>query len=128
MRITMFTANCVGKAANCSYPNRAEITSPEELRDAVKFDHVCAEYQGNYRSVGNFARSNVVVMDIDNDHSEDPDDWITPEKLNEMLPDISYAIAFSRNHMKEKNGKAARPRLHVYFPIGFVPFYLPKRV
>lgn len=118
MRITMFTANCVGKAANCSYPNRAEITSPEELRDAVKFDHVCAEYQGNYRSVGNFARSDVVVMDIDNDHSENPDDWITPEKLNEMLPDISYAIAFSRNHMKEKNGKAARPKFHVYFQIG----------
>ena len=118
MRITMFTANCVGKAANCSYPNRAEITSPEELRDAVKFDHVCAEYQGNYRSVGNFARSDVVVMDIDNDHSENPDDWITPEKLDEMLPDISYAIAFSRNHMKEKNGKAARPKFHVYFQIG----------
>ncbi|MCR4587453.1 MAG: DUF5906 domain-containing protein [Lachnospiraceae bacterium] len=94
------------------------MTSPEELRDAVKFDHVCAEYQGNYRSVGNFARSNVVVMDIDNDHSEDPDDWIMPEKLNEMLPDISYAIAFSRNHMKEKNGKAARPKFHVYFQIG----------
>ena len=118
MRITMFTANCVGKAANCSYPNRTEITSPEELRDAVKFDHVCAEYQGNYRNVGNFARSDVVVMDIDNDHSENPDDWITPEKLNEMLPDISYAIAFSRNHMKEKNGKAARPKFHVYFQIG----------
>ena len=118
MRITMFTANCVGKAANCSYPNRAEITTPEELRDAVKFDHVCAEYQGNYRSVGNFTRSDVVVMDIDNDHSENPDEWITPEKLDEMLPDISYAIAFSRNHMKEKNGKAARPKFHVYFQIG----------
>ena len=118
MRITMFTANCVGKAANCSYPNRVEITSPEELRDAVRFDHVCAEYQGHYRSVANFARSDGVVMDIDNDHSEDPNDWIKPEKLEDMLPDISYAIAFSRNHMKEKNGKAARPRLHVYFPIG----------
>lgn len=118
MRITMFTANCVGKAANCSYPNRAEITTPEELLDAVKSDHVCAEYQGNYRSVGNFVRSDVVVMDIDNDHSEEPDDWITPEKLDEMLPDISYAIAFSRNHMKEKNGKAARPKFHVYFQIG----------
>lgn len=118
MRITMFTANCVGKAANCSYPNRVEITSPEELQDAVKFDHVCAEYQGNYRSVGNFARSDVVVMDIDNDHSENPNEWITAEKLDEMLPDISYAIAFSRNHMKEKNGKAARPKFHVYFQIG----------
>lgn len=117
MQITMFTADCTGQAANCSYPNQRVVVTPEEMQEAVRFDHVCAEYQGNYRSVGNFSRSDVVVMDIDNDHTEDPGEWITPEKLDEMLPDISYAIAFSRNHMKEKNGKAARPKFHVYFQI-----------
>ena len=117
MQITMFTADCTGQAANCSYPNRRVVTTPEEMREAVRFDHVCAEYKGNYRSIGNFARSDVVVMDIDNDHTEDPAEWITPEKLDEMLPDISYVIAFSRNHMKMKDGKAARPKFHVYFQI-----------
>ena len=117
MQITMFTADCTGQAANCSYPNQRVVVTPEEMQEAVRFDHVCAEYQGNYRSVGNFSRSDVVVMDIDNDHTEDPGEWITPEKLDEMLPDISYAIAFSRNHMKKKNGKAARPKFHVYFQI-----------
>jgi len=117
MQITMFTADCSGQAANCSYPNRRVVTTPEEMREAVRFDHVCAEYKGNYRSIGNFARSDVVVMDIDNDHTEDPAEWITPEKLDRMLPDISYVIAFSRNHMKVKDGKAARPKFHVYFQI-----------
>jgi len=113
----MFTADCTGQAANCSYPNRRVVTTPEEMREAVRFDHVCAEYKGNYRSIGNFTRSDVVVMDIDNDHTEDPAEWITPEKLDELLPDISYVIAFSRNHMKVKDGKAARPKFHVYFQI-----------
>ena len=117
MQITMFTADCTGQAANCSYPNRRLVTTPEEMQEAVRFDHVCAEYKGNYRSIGNFARSDVVVMDIDNDHTEEPAEWITPEKLDELLPDISYVIAFSRNHMKVKDGKAARPKFHVYFQI-----------
>ena len=117
MQITMFTADCTGQAANCSYPNRRVVTTPEEMQEAVRFDHVCAEYKGNYRSIGNFARSDVVVMDIDNDHTEELAEWITPEKLDELLPDISYVIAFSRNHMKVKDGKAARPKFHVYFQI-----------
>ncbi|SFU88852.1 phage/plasmid primase, P4 family [Butyrivibrio sp. M55] len=117
MQITIFTAACTGKASNCSYPNRKVVTTPEEMKEAVRFDHVCAEYKGNYRSIGNFTRSDVVVMDIDNDHTEEPKEWITPEKLDEMLPDISYVIAFSRNHMKVKDGKAARPKFHVYFQI-----------
>jgi hypothetical protein len=56
-------------------------------------------------------------MDCDNDHSEDPEEWITPEKMEELFGDFSYAIAFSRNHMKVKDGKSERPRFHVYFQI-----------
>lgn len=50
MQITMFTADCTGQAANCSYPNRRVVSTPEKMREAVRFDHVCAEYKGNYRS------------------------------------------------------------------------------
>ena len=51
MQITMFTADCTGQAANCNYPNRRVVSTPEEMREAVRFDHVCAEYKGNYRSI-----------------------------------------------------------------------------
>lgn len=117
MRLILQTANVVCDAKNCLYPTRVEISNATELRDAIEFDHVCAEYKGNYRSINNFIRSNVVVMDCDNDHSDNPEEWITPEAIDEMMPDVSYAISFSRNHMKVKDGKAARPKFHVYFEI-----------
>lgn len=117
MRLVFQTANVTGDAKNCIYPNRKEVCSAAELREAVRTDHVCAEYEGNYRSTENFRRSNVIVMDCDNDHTENEAEWITPEKLDEMMPDMSYAIAFSRSHMQKKNGKAPRPKFHVYFEI-----------
>lgn len=46
MQVTIFTANCIGQAANCSYPNKVTVVTPEQLREAVKADHVCAEYKG----------------------------------------------------------------------------------
>jgi len=99
MRFVLQTANVVSDAKNCLYPNKVEVESAEELQEAVKFDHVCAEYQKNYRSIANFIKSNVIVMDCDNDHSENPDDWITPEKLDDLLTTVSYAIAFSSGPM-----------------------------
>lgn len=117
MKLVLCTANSSGDKKNCLYPNRVEVTSAEEMAQAVSFDHVCAEYDKNYRSVGNFQKSNVVVMDCDNDHSENPADWVTPEMLDDMMPDISYAVAPSRHNMLEKDGKTARPRFHVYFLI-----------
>lgn len=117
MQVTICTANCVGQAGNCSYPNRTVVTSAEELKAAVVRDHVCAEYRENYRSNENFLRADVMVMDIDNDHSEDPVEWITPGKLSELLPDVEFLIAASRHHMLPKDGKTARPKFHVYFPI-----------
>ena len=117
MQVTIFTANCIGQAANCSYPNKVTVVTPEQLREAVKADHVCAEYKGNYRGIGNFIRSDVIVMDIDNDHSEEPTEWITAEKLGEIFPDMEYMLASSRHHLLPKEGKSARPRYHIYFPI-----------
>lgn len=117
MKLVFYTANCIGNAKNCSYPNRFEVTNAEELKEVVRFDHVCAEYKSNYRSSENFIESVVLVMDCDNDHTDNPDEWFTFEKLDNMFPDVSYAIAASRNHMKQKDDKSARPRFHVYFLI-----------
>jgi putative DNA primase/helicase len=117
MQLTICTANCIGNQKNCLYPNKSVVTSEDELKEAVKLDHVCAEYKNNYRSADNFLKSNVIVMDLDNDHTENPDDWITPEALDELMPDVSYAIAPSRHNMISKDGKSARPKFHVYFSI-----------
>ena len=117
MNLIIYQANVIGKQNNCLYPHRREVTNGDELAAAVAMDHVCAEYQNNYRSIANFIRSNCVVMDCDNDHSDDPAEWITPESLASEYEEIKYAITFSRHHMKEKEGKSARPRFHIYFEI-----------
>ena len=120
MQVTICTANCVGQAGNCSYPNKVTVVTPEQLQEAVKKDHVCAEFKGNYRSIENFIRSDVIVMDIDNDHSEEPTEWITPEMLEELFLNVEYLLAPSRHHLLDKEGKSARPRYHMYFPISEV--------
>lgn len=117
MDLVLCLAKTSGDKTNCLYPTRVEVSSAEDMAKALAFDHVCAEYDKNYRSISNFQSSNVVVMDCDNDHSEDPADWITPEKLDELMPDIAYVVAPSRHNMLPKDGKVARPRFHVYFYI-----------
>jgi P4 family phage/plasmid primase-like protien len=83
---------------------------------AVGYDHVCAWFDKSYRSTDNFRTSDVDVMDCDNDHSDNPDDWIYPENYEKLFPDVSYIVVPSRNNMKVKDGKSARLRHHVYFP------------
>lgn len=117
MKLVLCLANSSGDKKNCLYPNRVEVSSAEEMAKAVSFDHVCAEYDKNYRSISNFRKSNVVVMDCDNDHSDNPADWMTPEALDDLMPDIAYVVAPSRHNMLPKDGKSARPRFHVYFLI-----------
>ncbi len=116
MKFTLYTADCTGNAKNTLYPHQKVITSEADLKKAVTADHVCALYANNARSDANFQLSDVVPMDCDNDHSDNPDEWITPEKLEGMLSDVAYAITYSRHHMLDKGSVSARPRFHVFFP------------
>lgn len=117
MQFTIFTANCTGKASNCDYPNKVEVTSAEVLQEAVKKDHVCASYKENKRGNDNFISSDVIVMDIDNDHTDDPSEYITESKMDELFPDINYCLVPSRHHMLPKGTHPAAPRFHVMFPV-----------
>ena len=90
MRFVLQTADVVSDARNCFYPSRVEVESAEDLREAVRFDHVCGSYRKDYRSIGNFLRSDVLVMDCDNDHTEDPGEWITAEKLDDLMPGMHW--------------------------------------
>lgn len=116
MRLTIFSASCVGNAANTIYPNKAVITNKDDMISVITRDHVCAEFKKAHRSIDDFISSDVEVMDCDNDHSDNPKDWITPEKYEELFPDVSYIIVPSRNDGKVKGNKSARPRHHIYFP------------
>ena len=117
MQMKFFHSDCVGVAANCSYPHEVVVQNAKDTEAVVSHDHVCATYTNNYRNEQNFIESDVIPMDIDNDHSEDPKDWITEEKMKKMFGSINFVLVPSRHHMVAKDGKAARPKYHVYFPV-----------
>ena len=120
IQFTLYTSDCIGNLSNCIYPKKAVIKDKESLITAIKFDHVTAEYKDNYRSNANFIKADNVVLDCDNDHSNDPKDWVTSVDVAMAFSGVLFAVAYSRNHMKQKSNKSARPRFHVYFMISAI--------
>ena len=114
---TLYHADCIGQASNCLYPYRVEITDEASLAEAVSRDYVCAEYEGSYRNKDNFLGSDCLSVECDNDHSDDPKDWKTPADIAAAFPGVTFAVHYSRNHMKIKNGRTARPKFHAFFAI-----------
>lgn len=115
MQMTIYDAATVGSRSNCVYPNPVTVTDADTMRQAAAFDHVCAAYKQNYRSVDNFLKADCLPMDCDNDHSDDPDDWLTPFDVAMDFPGVGMIFVYSRSHMKQKGKRGSRPRFHVYF-------------
>lgn len=118
----IYYSNCIQQYNNCLYPNEIDVADIESLKRAVSHDYVCAKYKDNYRSIDNFISSNCVGVDFDNDHSNNPDDWVTSASIKEMFSGVPYLVHYSKSHMKPKVGKGKteygpRPRFHVIFLI-----------
>ena len=116
---TIYSADVTGNPGNCSYPHKHVILDEVSLKSAINRDYVCAEYRNKYRNGDNFIGSDCLPVDCDNDHSENPEDWMTPEDVMQAFPGVTFAIHYSRFHNREKNGKTARPKFHVLFPIEY---------
>lgn len=116
---TIYSADVIGNPGNCSYPHKHVILDKSSLKAAINHDYVCAEYRNSYRNGDNFIGSDCLPVDCDNDHSENPADWITPKDIMQAFPGVTFAIHYSRFHNREKNGKTARPKFHVLFPIEY---------
>ena len=116
---TLYSADYINSPGNCTYPHKIQVSDTDTLITAVSRDYVCAEYKNNYRNNDNFLGSNCLPVDCDNDHSENPNDWVTPEDVKKAFPGVSFAIHYSRSHLLEKRGKSPRPRFHVFFPINY---------
>ena len=117
INFTVYSADCVGNSGNCLYPNKNIVTDKESFIAATKMDHVTAKYKGNYRSKDNFESSDCIPLDCDNDHSENPEDWLTPFDIALSIPGVVFVASYSRHHNLPKGDKSARPRFHVFFPI-----------
>lgn len=120
LNFTIYTADCVGNSGNCLYPNKMIVTDKESFIKAMKMDHVTAKYKGNYRSKDNFEFSDCIPLDCDNDHSDNPNEWVTPLDIALEIPGVAFAVSYSRHHNLPKGDKSARPRFHIFFPIEIV--------
>lgn len=120
MKFTLYHSDSREMPGNCTYAHRVEVTGRDALVQAVSHDYVCAEYRDGYRSNDNFLGSDCLPVDCDNDHSDDPEAWVYPSDVANAFPGVAFAVHYSRNHMKVKAGKAARPKFHVFFSIARV--------
>ena len=110
-------ANVRQERFNTIYPNIREISSAEDLTQAVKFDHMAGTFSNNRRANNSFINANCIIMDCDNGETDDAQKWIAPETIRKLFPDIEFYTCYSRNHMKQKGNKSPRPRFHIYFPL-----------
>ena len=119
MKIIFYGADCTGNGANVLYPYKIVAENAEQLAEAVCKDHIAALCKNNYRSGENFISAVSIDMDVDNDFSNNPADWMTPEKMAEIsgLGDTQFACTPSRHNMKQKDSYSPRPRFHVQFVI-----------
>ncbi len=112
-----YADNQCGNAKNCLYPKSGTSADPEELKSMLCYDHTFIDFKGNYRSIENFRQATVATLDNDNDHSEDPRDWVDISDIPKLFPVVPCVISTSRHHMKQKGNKSPRPRYHVVFKI-----------
>ena len=113
--LTVYHANQRDSSQNCLYPHEGTADTAEVLKPLLSYDHVFIRFAGNYRSKDRFVQATTVVFDCDNDHSDDPSDWVRPEDIPVLFPDVRSIVYTSRSHMKRKGSMSERPRFHVIF-------------
>lgn len=120
MQFTLSHSGQTGVQTTTVYPHQVTVTDETILQSNAQFDHVAGVFSNNTRSNANFIKSDVLIMDIDNDHSDNPEKWMTEERLKEIFADYNFALVTSRSHMLVKGNRSARPKYHIYFQINEV--------
>lgn len=54
----------------------------------------------------NFEFSDCIPLDCDNDHSDNPNEWVTPLDIALEIPGVAFAVSYSRHHNLPKGDKA----------------------
>jgi putative DNA primase/helicase len=130
--MTIYIANVKGQKLNTAYPYEVKVTCAEDMAKAAAFDNVSADYKDattksgkfvrRHRAKADFIAADNINMDCDNDEQDPtkpdlpPEQWKGPDDVQAAFPGVAFWFVPSRNHMKVKNGKPARPKGHYYFP------------
>ena len=128
----LYASHVRGRKTNTSYPFPVEIGGVDDLKKVAAYDHTGGRFRDHrkkngevvtaHRSKDTFIETNVGMFDTDNDAENpfDPDippeEWKSPADIDALFPNVESYTVYSRNHMKEKDGKPARPKFHKYYP------------
>ena len=122
----LYASDYIGRESNTLYPHEIEIKKVGDLRRADSRDHMASAMRDGKRKNENFLYCDCLAFDVDNTHTDDPDEWITEKDIAEALP-VKYALVRSRNYMKEKRKKNSqtgavtvyepREKWHGYCPL-----------
>ena len=114
---TLYRNNARQNERNNKYPIECRINSVEDLKVVALYDHIPCKCKNGIRQKENFISSDVIIMDLDNGHTDDPEGWKSLDDIAEVFEDVEFYYIESKSHMKVKDGKEARPKYHIYFPI-----------
>lgn len=127
MLINFYGSNVREKVDNVIYPVEHVIDTKKELDPSIfAYDYVGYCFLNNRRHSDNIIKSNCLLIDVDNDHSENPSEWFDKDDIEHVLRGVPHVIHYSRHHMLDKkvvkkNGtvtiKARRPKFHVLIAI-----------
>ena len=109
--MTIFPAQVADQQNNAHYPDPHTETTAADPEPVARLDHVVAEYVSGRRSAGSFVTSNCLVMEVDNSHTENQADWVTPASLAERPEDQQGHHPPQRRqpHHQVHLGRAADP-------------------
>lgn len=102
MDIMVFHSGNCGNAQNCKYPYSGIGSTPEELKKLFCYDHTFIRFKNDYRSKENFLEATIAALDNDNEHSDDPKDWVGILDIPKLFPNVPCIVSTSRHHMKQK--------------------------
>ena len=112
--MTLFLSSVKGDGTPLLFPKEVSIDVVEELRDAAQYVHMMSKKIGNSRARNADGSSTWEWSDC---LYGDVDGGMSIEEFKTRLPGYEWYLVTSRNHQKEKDGKPAADRFHVYFPV-----------
>ena len=89
---SLLHSGLTGDKFNTSYAHEVTVTGEADLIEACTHDHVATRFESNIRSNAGFVWSDCVVMDIDNDHTEDEHAWINPKRLAQLMSEVEFEL------------------------------------
>ena len=115
MSIKIYGSNKIQDYQNTYYPHECIIDSSTKGTKVFKHDYVGALYREGHRAEVDFLESETLILDIDNDHTNDPEHWVDVDDVKKEFEGVEFFIHYSKNNWKVKDGKDPRPKFHVGF-------------